>query len=82
MEKFTIGLVLGSLGGALLVANSYKMRMLVKKGQEEAKMKFDELMDERLDEMEKAANNAKEKAEEKIEEVKEKVEKKKSKKTA
>ena len=37
MEKFTIGLLLGAVGGALLAANSCKMRTLVRKGQEEVK---------------------------------------------
>ena len=36
MEKFAIGALLGALGGALLVANNYKMQRLVKKGQTEA----------------------------------------------
>ncbi len=52
MEKFTIGLVVGAVGGALLVANSYKMRTLVKKGQEEVKQRLDEMMDEKLKAME------------------------------
>ncbi|MBQ8726632.1 MAG: hypothetical protein IJY84_06005 [Clostridia bacterium] len=37
MEKnFVIGLVLGMLGGALIVTNSYKARKLVKEGQDAA----------------------------------------------
>lgn len=48
MEKFTIGVVLGGLGGALLVANSYKTRMLVKKCQDEVKTRVDEMMDEKI----------------------------------
>lgn len=50
MEKFTIGLLLGGVGGALLAANSCKMRMLVRKGQEEIKQRLDEMMDEKLKE--------------------------------
>ena len=46
MEKFTIGLLLGGIGGALLAANSCKMRTLVRKGQEEIKQRLDEMMDE------------------------------------
>lgn len=52
MEKFTIGLIIGGLGGALLTANNYKMRTLVKKGQEEMQKKLDTLMDEKIREME------------------------------
>ncbi len=49
MEKmFCIGLTLGMLGGALLVANNYKARSLVKKGQAEFMRKMDEMMDEKL----------------------------------
>ncbi len=49
MEKlFCLGVALGMVGGALLVANSYKMRCLVKKSQSEMMQKFDEMMDERL----------------------------------
>ena len=54
MEKFAIGLVLGGLGGALLVANNYKMRTLVKKGQEEVQAKLNKLVDEKLEMMESA----------------------------
>ena len=48
MEKFVAGLLLGGVCGALLTANNYKMRMLVRKGQEEVQSKLDELMDEKL----------------------------------
>ena len=49
MEKFAIGALLGMLGGALIVANNYKMRTLVKKGQTEALDKIDSFIDEKLD---------------------------------
>lgn len=52
MEKFAIGMFLGGLGGALLVANNYKMRTLVKKSQMEVQNKLNELMDEKLKKME------------------------------
>ena len=48
MEKFAIGLLLGGVGGALLVANNYKMRTLVKKGQEEVQNKLNAMMDEKI----------------------------------
>ena len=52
MEKmFCLGLVLGMVGGALIVVNSYKARTLVKKSQAELMEKVDEMMDERLKEM-------------------------------
>ena len=52
MEKmFCLGLALGALGGALAVANSCKMRSLVKKSQAELLEKVDEMMDERLKDM-------------------------------
>ena len=51
MEKFAIGMLLGGLGGALLVANNYKMRTLVKKSQEEVQAKFDAMLDEKIREM-------------------------------
>ncbi len=55
MEKFAIGLLLGGVCGALLTANNYKMRTLVKKGQEEVQAKLDELMDEKLHAFEEKA---------------------------
>lgn len=48
MEKFAIGLLLGGVCGALVATNNYKMRMLVKKSQEEVQTKLDELLDEKL----------------------------------
>ena len=63
MEKFAIGLVIGGLGGALLVANNYKMRTLIKKGQAEVQAKLDKLMDEKIDEIDDAMEEVKEKAE-------------------
>lgn len=53
MEKmFCLGLLFGAVGGALIVANSYKARSLVKKSQAELMEKMDEMMDERLKQME------------------------------
>lgn len=72
MEKFAIGMLLGIGAGALITANSYKMRMLVKKGQEEAQAKFNQIVDEKLNQMEEGAEKIKQKAEA----VKEKAEKK------
>lgn len=57
MEKFAIGLALGCLGGALLTANNYKMRTLVRKGQEEVQSRLDKMMDEKIQTMDKALDN-------------------------
>ncbi len=70
MEKFAIGMLIGV--GALATANSYKMRTLVKKGQEEAQTKFNEILDEKLEQLEEGAEKLKKKAES----VKDKAEKK------
>ena len=49
MEKmFCLGLMFGMVGGALIVANSYKARTLVKKSQSEVMEKVNEMMDEKL----------------------------------
>ena len=45
MEKFALGIVVGGVVGALITANNYKMRTLIKKGQEELQTKLDKLMD-------------------------------------
>ncbi len=56
MEKmFCLGLVMGMVGGALLVANSYKARTLVKKSQSEVMDKVNEMMDEKLQSMNQKA---------------------------
>lgn len=46
-KNFACGMVLGLLGGALLVANSYKARKLVKDGQEEIKNKVSEIAEKK-----------------------------------
>ena len=52
MEKmFCLGVMLGMVGGALIVANSYKARTLVKKSQTEVMEKVNEMMDEKLNAM-------------------------------
>ena len=68
MEKFAIGLLLGCVGGALLTANNYKMRTLVKKSQEEVQAKFDAMLDEKIREMDMMSDDREE--EEDKEEVK------------
>ena len=72
MEKFIFGVALGGLAGALLTANNYKMRTIVKKSQEEVQAKLDKLMDEKIESLEKGAKNLKEKIEEGVEELTEK----------
>ena len=52
MEKFITGAALGVLAGALITANNYKMRTLVRKGQEEVSAKFDKIMDEKIEMLE------------------------------
>lgn len=42
-KDFAVGLALGMVGGALIIANSYKARKLVKDGQEEIKKKASKL---------------------------------------
>lgn len=72
MEKFVVGLLLGGVCGALLTANNYKMRTLVRKGQEEVQAKLDELMDEKIRAFEeKEQEKGQEKSEEKAEKASE-----------
>lgn len=51
MEKFIMGALLGGVAGALAVANNAKMRMLVKKGEDELKEKVSATVDEKLSAM-------------------------------
>ena len=75
MEKFAIGVALGMVGGALLVTNNYKMRMLVKKSQDEVQAKFDEMLDEKLQTMEDTAKKVKDEVSSTVEETKKKLKK-------
>ena len=72
MEKFIIGVALGGIAGAVLTANNYKMRTLVKKGQEELKAKLDKLVDEKIEVVEEGVEALKTEAKEKAEEIMEK----------
>ncbi len=51
MEKFVMGLALGAVGGALLVANNCKVRTLVRKNQDEVMQKVEKYVDGKLEEM-------------------------------
>ena len=64
MEKFAIGLIIGGVCGALLASNNHKMRMLIRKSQEEVQTKLDELMDEKIRNMEENVEKAADKVEE------------------
>ena len=90
MEKFALGLIIGGIGGAVLTANNYKMRTLVRKTQEEMQAKLNMMLDERIRDMEsdaaelvvegaekaqKAAQKAADTANEKLEDVKKSVKK-------
>ena len=63
----------------MLIANNYKMRALVKKGQEEVQQKLDTLMDEKLNAMEKqveeTAKDVKDFGKKAVKKVKEKAKK-------
>ena len=76
MEKFAIGVLLGGLGGALLAANNYKMRTLVKKSQEEVQAKLDQFMDDKIEDLEKGTEKIKETVKEKTDEIMDKAEEK------
>ena len=76
MEKFAIGLVMGGVIGALLVANNNRMRAFVKKAQDETQAKLDAFMDEKIRNMEKTTDKIVQKSEEKVDDVKEKISKK------
>jgi hypothetical protein len=70
MEKFALGVLLGGLGGALLASNNYKMRTLVRKGQQEAQLKFDQMLDGKIRMMNKTVEETEEAMEEKTEKKK------------
>ena len=57
MEKLAIGMLIGAIGGALVVANSQKMRALVQKGQDEVLTKVNTMMDEKLKCMQESGQN-------------------------
>ncbi len=57
MEKLAIGMLLGAVGGALVIANSQKMRKLVQKGQDEVLTKVNTMMDEKLKCMQESGQN-------------------------
>lgn len=50
MKEFVMGLALGMAGGAILVANSCKLRRMIKKNQEEFLQKAECYIDEKLGE--------------------------------
>ncbi len=78
MEKFAIGVLLGMVGGAVLTANNYKMRTLVKKSQQEVQAKLDKLMDEKIQDLEDGAKKLADDVKEESEERKAQKEAKKS----
>ena len=51
MEKFIIGVLCGGIVGALAVSNNAKMRMLVKKKEDELKEKISGMVDQKLSAM-------------------------------
>ena len=79
MEKFAVGVAVGAICGALLVANNYKMRMLVKKSQAEIADKLDKMIDEKIEEVAYQTRKIKDEIVEKKDEI---VEKAKGKKPA
>ncbi len=76
MEKFAIGVLVGGLAGALLTANNYRMRTLIKKGQAELMAKLDRAMDDKIEDLEENAKALKEEVKEKAESLTEKKPKK------
>ena len=63
MEKiFCLGLMFGAVGGALLVANSYKARSLEKKSQADVMQKVSDMMDERLQQQSSDSQSAEKKS--------------------
>ena len=54
MKEFVMGLAMGMAGGALIVANSCKLRQMIKKNQEEILQKAENYIDEQF----KTANHS------------------------
>ena len=46
-KLFCLGLAVGMVGGAILVANSKKVRQMIKEGQEQIRKKIDEMEDKK-----------------------------------
>ena len=82
MEKFALGLLVGAVGGALATANSYKMRTLVRKTQEDLQAKLDQIMDEKIRAMEQMTDEIKTETAEKAEKAEEKIKTATKRKTA
>ena len=49
-KSFCIGLMLGAVGGALILANSQKAMQMVKKSQDEIKQKVTDFVDDKIEE--------------------------------
>ena len=79
MEKFAVGLIIGGIGGALLTANNYKMRTLVRKTQEEVQANFDRILDEKIRAMDIVAEEVREKTEETVDKIGDSLSKKSAK---
>ena len=76
MEKFAVGLLMGGVIGAVITANNYKMRTLVKKSQEEVQAKFDQFMDDKIEDLEKGTEKIKQAVKDKTDEIIDKAEEK------
>jgi len=57
-KSFCAGLIIGMLGGALLVANCKKARVLLKKSQDEVIDKVDSLIDEKMEALSQKEGNS------------------------
>ena len=49
MKEFIMGLAMGMAGGALIVANSCKIRKMIQKNQDELMQKAEKYIDEQLE---------------------------------
>lgn len=56
MEKFILGVAIGMVGGAVVVANNCKLRNLVKKNQEEIMQKVEKYIDSKMQNSDKACD--------------------------